>query len=165
VDRRLLDEEALAASAVVANCAMNRERQLVGANSYARELGFDPLDLLRARLTPSDGTTPGWLDLCCGTGRALVQAARQLSRDGLADRVTLVGVDLVDYFDPTPVPNPPLQLCCAALSSWTPTRRHRITCTGRRELSLPYVYLGADDRAGPNYTNQPAVDSYYQRRR
>lgn len=28
-------------------------------------------------------------------------------------------------------------------------------------MSLPYTYLGADDRAGPNYTNQPAVHSYY----
>lgn len=55
----------------------------------------------------------GWLDLCCGTGRALVQAAHQLRRDGLADRITLVGVDLVDHFDPTTVPNPPLQLVCA----------------------------------------------------
>jgi hypothetical protein len=40
----LLDDTTLAASSVVANSAMNRERQLAGANSYARELGFDPLD-------------------------------------------------------------------------------------------------------------------------
>ena len=29
-------------------------------------------------------------------------------------------------------------------------------------MDLPYRYLGADDRAGPNYTGQPAVDSYYE---
>jgi hypothetical protein len=41
-------------------------------------------------------------------------------------------------------------------------RRRRITCRGRREIHLPFVYLGADDGAGPNYTNQPAVHSYYR---
>ncbi|GGT09487.1 methyltransferase [Planobispora rosea] len=42
------------------------------------------------------------------------------------------------------------------------TRRRRITCRGRRVVELPYRYLGADDRAGPNYTGQPAVNSYYR---
>jgi hypothetical protein len=41
-------------------------------------------------------------------------------------------------------------------------RKRRITCEGRREVTLPYAYQGADDRAGPNYTKQPAVDSYYE---
>jgi hypothetical protein len=41
------------------------------------------------------------------------------------------------------------------------SRRHQITCTGRRDVRLPYAYLGADDRAGPGYTGQPAVTSYY----
>ncbi len=41
-------------------------------------------------------------------------------------------------------------------------RRRRISCTGPRDLSLPYTYLGADDRAGANYTGQPAVHSYYR---
>lgn len=40
----------------------------------------------------------------------------------------------------------------------------QVTCTGRRDVSLGYTYLGADDNAGPNYTNQPAVNSYYQRK-
>ncbi|MEV0996465.1 class I SAM-dependent methyltransferase [Nonomuraea sp. NPDC050202] len=40
-------------------------------------------------------------------------------------------------------------------------RTKRIRCTGPRTLDLPYRYLGADDQAGPNYTGQPAVDSYY----
>jgi SAM-dependent methyltransferase len=42
------------------------------------------------------------------------------------------------------------------------SRRHRISCTGGREVRLPYRYLGADDRAGPGYTGQPAVASYYE---
>lgn len=219
MDRRLLDNAALARSSVVANCAMNRERQLTGPNSYTRELGFNPLE----RLT---GPGAAWLDLCCGTGRALAQAADQ-RRQGV-----LMGVDLVDAF--VSAPDRSVQFISADVTTWTTnqrfalitcvhglhylgdklgvlsraagwladdglliadidlasvrlpdgrpagraltaalrraglsydSRRRRITCSGRREVSLPYTYLGADDRAGPNYTNQPAVDAYYQPRR
>ena len=41
-------------------------------------------------------------------------------------------------------------------------RRRLVVCRGRKAVVLPYRYLGADDRAGPNYTGQPAVDSYYE---
>ena len=232
----LLDDETLAASAVVANSTMNRERQLDGVNSYTREPGFNPLDWITARHrqrlgdAESDGTVR-WLDLCCGTGRSLVQAADQLRRAGLDQQVHITGVDLVDFFDPIPVPTPALQLTCASVTSWTPphrfdlitcvhglhylgdklavlariadwltgdglfvadldlnsvrlpdgrpagrkllgalrangfavdTRRRRITRTGADTVRMPYAYLGADDRAGPNYTGQPAVNSYYQ---
>jgi SAM-dependent methyltransferase len=231
-DRRggLLDDAALEASAVVANCAMNRERQLAGVNSYARELGFNPLELLLARISGGGTGTAAWLDLCCGSGRALIQAARQVHAAGLAGRVTLTGVDLVDAFDPAPVPVPGLELVCAPVTAWQPARffdlitcvhglhyvgdklavltraaswlsphghliadldlsaidltggpaaarqlaarlraagfaydprRHRVTCTGHRDIRLPYAYLGADDQAGPGYTGQPAVRSHY----
>jgi hypothetical protein len=52
----LLDSDTLAAFAVVANCAMNRERQLAGVNSPARELGFNPVDVLRAVLADPSRT-------------------------------------------------------------------------------------------------------------
>lgn len=42
------------------------------------------------------------------------------------------------------------------------SRRHRVSRTGTLEAVLPYRYLGADDRAGPNYTGQPAVTSHYE---
>ena len=42
------------------------------------------------------------------------------------------------------------------------SRKHRITCSGGQEKSLPYTYLGADDQAGPDYTGHPAVNSYYR---
>jgi SAM-dependent methyltransferase len=206
---------------------MNRERQLAGVNSYARELGFDPLAVVSTQ-TAGDGTV-GWLDLCCGSGRALIQAARQVRESGVAGRVDLVGVDLVDAFDAPPGSVPGLELVCAPVAAWEPgrsfdlitcvhglhyigdklallaraagwltpagrlaadldlsairvgepaanrrlrsrlraagfaynSRRHQITCTGRRDVRLPYAYLGADDRAGPGYTGQPAVTSYY----
>ncbi|WP_433795901.1 class I SAM-dependent methyltransferase [Actinoplanes sp. CA-252034] len=233
----LLDDRALHASSVVANNAMNRERQLHGVNSYAKVLGFDPLTRAGA----------AWLDLCCGSGRALIQAA------GQTGGATLIGVDLVDAFRPAP---PGVTLIAAPLETWVPSlafdlitcvhglhyvgdklgvlarvltwltptgtfvadldlasiragdrspaepgsrspaesgdrrpaksgtaesggrrlaallraagveydsRRKRLSCTGPRVLDLPYRYLGADDRAGPNYTGQPAVTSYYEK--
>ncbi|MFE9203459.1 class I SAM-dependent methyltransferase [Micromonospora sp. NPDC007230] len=220
---------------MVANSAMNRERQLAGVNSYAREIGFNPLEWIVARIRqsppgPPQQTTVGWLDLCCGTGRCLLQAADTLARDGLDQLVTIVGVDLVDFFDPTPIRGTALQLNCASITSWSPprrfdlitcvhglhyvgdklavltriaswltddgqfsadldldsirladgrpagrrlatalrgagftvdTRRRRIRRNGPGVVSLPYTYLGADDHAGPNYTGQPAVNSYY----
>ena len=39
----------------------------------------------------------------------------------------------------------------------------RSECEGRKITTLSYVYLGADDTAGPNYTGQPAVNSHYRR--
>jgi SAM-dependent methyltransferase len=226
----LLDDAALEASSVVANCAMNRERQLAGVNSYARELGFDPLAVVsvQARGGGQDGTV-AWLDLCCGSGRALIQAARRVRESGLGGRVELAGVDLVDAFDAAPGSVPGLELVCAPAAAWEPgrsfdlitcvhglhyigdklallaraagwltpagrlaadldlssirvggpaatwrlrsrlraagfaysARRRQITCAGRRDVRLPYAYLGADDKAGPGYTGQPAVTSYY----
>ena len=69
----LLDDEQLERSAVVANCRMNRDRDLLGLNGYGRELGLDPLDFLKGRA--ASGRTDAWLDLCCGAGRAFIQAA------------------------------------------------------------------------------------------
>jgi SAM-dependent methyltransferase len=226
----LLDDAALELSAVVANCAMNRERQLAGVNSYTRELGFNPLQMLTTQIRSGGTGTVAWLDLCCGSGRALIQAAGQLYQAGPAGRAALVGVDLVDAFDAVPGPTPDLELVCAPAGAWAPNRsfdlitcvhglhyigdklalltraaswlapagrlvadldlpaiqvsggpaaarrlasrlraagfaysarHHQITCTGRRDTRLPYTYLGADDRAGPGYTGQPAVCSYY----
>jgi hypothetical protein len=39
-------------------------------------------------------------------------------------------------------------------------RKRLIDCRGRRQVNLPYRYLGANDQAGPNYTGEPAVDSH-----
>lgn len=222
---RLIDDAALEACAVVANCDMNRGRQLAGVNSYTRELGFNPVEYLLG-LPAADEVS--WLDLCCGQGRALIQSAGPLRDAGRP--AVLVGVDLAGMFDPVPAPAGGIDLVEASVVSWRPgrafdlitcvhglhyvgdklsvlaraaswlgkdgvlvadldldsirlaggepagrrlaaslraagfsyeSRRHRIRCSGRREVRLPYAYLGADDRAGPNYTGQPAVHSYY----
>ncbi|WP_457031360.1 class I SAM-dependent methyltransferase [Kitasatospora sp. P5_F3] len=41
-------------------------------------------------------------------------------------------------------------------------RQHLLTLDGGRTVRLPFDYLGADDTAGPNYTGQPGVASYYR---
>jgi SAM-dependent methyltransferase len=227
--QHLLGDDRLEQSPTVANSRMNRERGLAGRNSYARDLSLDPLKFLRARL--ESRAHVAWLDLCCGTGRALIEAARRLTAEGLDARVSLIGVDLVSMFDPSPAAQVCLHLCEASVTTWEPDRRfdlitcvhglhyvgdklrmlqraaswldvdglllahldfdnlrlangqadrrvfrkvlreqglvyrdhkHLLCCQGRRTLHLPYVYLGADDRAGPNYTGQDAVNSYYR---
>ncbi len=193
---------------MVANRAMNRDRRLAGRDGYSRVLGFDVLGL-----PPS----ARWLDLCCGSGRALLDAAE--ARPDL----DITGVDLVGCFA---APGP-VRLVTASITAWEPAgrfdlvtcvhglhyvgdklgallraaswladdgvfvanfdvdgidapggarrvlralreagfaydpRTHRIRRHGRFDGSLPFRYLGADDRAGPNYTGQPAVRSCY----
>jgi SAM-dependent methyltransferase len=122
---RLLGDDELERSAVVANCRMNRERNLVGSNGYDRELGFNPLDVLRGRA--ADGRETAWLDLCCGTGKALIQAAGLVHADGLD--VEIVGVDLVGMFHRPDPGLSSLRLVEASLSTWRPDRPFDlITC-------------------------------------
>lgn len=225
---RLLDDDALERSSVVANCAMNRERSLSGSNGYGRALGVDILAELTGRAAGSHRVR--WLDLCCGSGRALVEAARLVAAGGSAGRVEIVGLDLVDHFVAGPFP-PGLRLVTGSVTEWAPdgrfdlitsvhglhyvgdrlgtlvraaswltedglftanfdarsvrradgtpvgrrltadlrrtgfgydAARRRISRHGGGEIRLPYRYLGADDQAGPNYTGQPAVDSFYE---
>jgi SAM-dependent methyltransferase len=221
---KLKTDRELAASPVVANCRMNRERRLTGGNSYSRDLGINPVDFLLTRL--DDQATVRWLDLCCGRGKALIEAAEQLA--GRQDRVEIVGLDLAGLFDSSAEGN--VRFIEGAIEGWQPareldlitcvhglhyvgdklgtiaravawltrdglfvghldlsnlrhksvrsfgrrvarhlrdagldydTRRRLVRCSGRREFEVPWQYLGADDAAGPNFTGQPAVNSWY----
>lgn len=40
--------------------------------------------------------------------------------------------------------------------------KHLLILSGRREFEIPFKFRGADDSAGPNYTKQPVVTSYYE---
>ena len=138
---RLLDDVGLETSSVVANCAMNRERELSGSNGYGRELGLDPVSFLTERAAA--GAERAWLDLCCGSGRALRQAAEVLTKDEVPARI--VGVDLVGYFAPGPRQEN-LTLVEASVTSWAPGRLFDlITCVH----GLHYIgdKLGALTRA------------------
>jgi hypothetical protein len=92
----------------------------------------------------------------------LTAAAGWLTDDGLlAADLDLTAIRLPDG---RPAGRPMATALRIAGFDYDP-RRHRIRCTGRREVVLPYAYLGADDGAGVNYTGQPAVHSYYTAQR
>lgn len=222
---KLLTDSELERSAIVANCCMNRERGLRGSNGYDQELRIDPLQALR-RIVQLHGCA-SWLDLCCGAGRALIEASNILEAENTA--VQIIGVDLVGQFDSFQSAEPTLEQ--ASLNSWQPARTfdlvtcvhglhyigdklrlilrarswltpsgifvanldannlklhgrpdsrpivawlrrngfrysrriHLLEAEGPREPKNPFEYLGADDAAGPNYTGQEAIDSYYQK--
>ncbi len=113
---RLLTQDDLERSPIVANCAMNRERGLSGENSYAKELRFNLRAYLGERLRERGRVA--WLDLCCGRGRALIEAVRYLHDLGGADRVRLVGVDLAGWFDGEAKQHPCLKLHMGWLPQW-----------------------------------------------
>jgi trans-aconitate methyltransferase len=115
---KLLGNNELERSAVVANCRMNRERRLAGSNGYAKELCFNPLDFLKERVAL--GARAAWLDLCCGTGKALIEAAKRVRADDM--HVEIVGVDLVGMFDTPDAGLGSLQLVEASLRTWRPGR-------------------------------------------
>jgi SAM-dependent methyltransferase len=105
---------------------MNRERELIGHNGYGREIGFDPVAWLTERA--GSGQSVRWLDLCCGTGRALFEAAALFEQVGLQDAVQIVGVDLVGMFWHGPA-SPCLRLVVASVHHWQPAERFDlITC-------------------------------------
>ena len=58
---KLLSDDELERSAVVANCRMNRERDLTGSSGYSKEIGYNPLDVLRERIIP--GRPVAWLTM------------------------------------------------------------------------------------------------------
>ncbi len=122
---QLVDDVWLEQSPVVANCSMNRERRLHGSNGYDHELGFDPVAYLEGRLASHDEVR--WLDLCCGSARALFEA------DGLlvakpSGQLRIHGVDLVDHFAGRSE-SPKLSLEVASLRDWEPSVRYDlVTC-------------------------------------
>src|SRR5262249_9456104 len=221
---QLLTERELHSSFVVANCAMNRERQLSGSNGYERELRIEILSFLRSQSSPVTR-----VDLCCGSGRALLEAAAILAETGETERCHIEGIDLAGLFHPNPYSGL-LALREEGIESWRPiaqyalvtcvhglhyvgdklsaiakavgslaprglfianvdlanfrlpdgkpadrtvasrlrrsglvydAKRRLIRCVGPRQLRIGLSYLGADDKIGPNYTGQSAVDSYY----
>lgn len=122
-----LSERELAHSSVVSNCRMNRERGLDGPNSYTKELGFHPLEFLAERLRVRSRAV--WLDLCCGSGRAMIDAAIELQRRGVTGQVSLLGVDMAPMFVCIPPEMTSVQFITASVSEWrSQDRFDLITC-------------------------------------
>lgn len=79
---------------------------------------------------------------------------------------------LVAHFDPATLRRPdgtdasrPALAALRAAGFEYSARHHRLSLRGGRSVTLPFTYLGADPDAGPNYTGQPAVASYYRQGR
>jgi SAM-dependent methyltransferase len=121
----LLGNDDLEESGVIANCQMNRERQLTGSNGYERELRFHPLNFLRSVYATSGKAN--WLDLCCGSATALTEAAAIIQVENLP--ITIVGVDLVQSSAGIEREYDCLHLVEASLANWQPDEQFDlITC-------------------------------------
>ncbi|WP_160715259.1 class I SAM-dependent methyltransferase [Chitinophaga solisilvae] len=119
---KLLTEAELIWSPVVANTRMNRSRQATGVNSYEKEFGFSPVSFLEQRLAA--GAPVAWLDVCCGEGRALLQAADYFAARGLSDKLLLKGIDLLPPADDRVI------FETAAAVGWKPQETYDlITCS------------------------------------
>jgi cyclopropane fatty-acyl-phospholipid synthase-like methyltransferase len=92
----LLNHLNLEKSSVVANCQMNRERGVVGINSYAKDLKINILDYLSQKIKTQGRAS--WLDLGCGVGKALLETAEYFYQQNLAQVLAIQGIDLVDLF-------------------------------------------------------------------
>lgn len=228
--KNLLNYAQLENSPTVANSLMNRERVLRGGNSYEKELSFDIFDFLKRRAETAQNAM--WLDLCCGSGNALIEAAGLFARENLHSKIEIFGIDLAGMFAKGAAQFEFLHLIESSFENWFPANdydlitcvhgihyvgdkialiekaaaylknngiflanldplnlmfldakrggqtiikklrasgfeyhsgKHLLICKGKKEINLNYKYLGADDRAGVNYTKQPAVNSYYER--
>lgn len=116
IEKKLLQEKELLQSTVVANMIMNRQRKASGINSYEAEIGLSPTAFIRERLRAQSQVK--WMDLCCGEGRALLQAAEELEIDGLLDRCYLSGIDLVDYYHPELADYPDIRFYTQSVLEW-----------------------------------------------
>lgn len=121
--RNLKNHAALEQSDIVANITMNRNRALMGDNSYGKEFDLNPATELADRLKGNGEAA--WLDLCCGRGRALIDAAIAFGTNNLI----LHGIDLVDHFDLRSTQYPAITLTVSSLHTWTtPQRYDLVTC-------------------------------------
>lgn len=212
-------------SPIVANTLMNRERVISVGNSYQRELSFDIIDFLNNRLR--DENQVNWLDICCGSGKALIESAKILN----GENIKITGIDLVGMFDEFSEKLNNLELVETSFEDFKLTcefdlitcvhglhyigdkldfikksvsnlksngiflanldlanfkfqnkkssgrevvkelknkdleynsRKHLLICNGKKEFESNFKYLGANDKAGANYTKQDVVDSYYE---
>lgn len=226
---KLLSESELIWSSIVANSKMNRERNASGINSYEQEFKFKPEVFLKTYIEKYGQVK--WLDLCCGQGKALIQAATYLSEMNLQDHAILKGFDLIDTFLNIPPAVKCLDFEVKSVVDWSSEdkydlitcvhgihyvgdklkvlqlafdslnpegifianldlnnieisgcktenylktifknkgieynpRTRILKCTGPRNIHFDVYYKGASDEAGPNYTGQEAVTSFYDK--
>ena len=124
---KLLSENELIWSWVVANSKMNRERNASGVNSYEKELKIKPEVFLENHIHQFGQVK--WLDICCGEGKAIIQTAEYLSTKGLQEKAFLKGVDLVKAFQPIPLSITCIDFELKSMVDWSPQEQYDlITC-------------------------------------
>lgn len=119
---KLLPENELVWSWVVANSKMNRKRNASGVNSYEKELKIKPEVFLEEYIHQLGSVK--WLDICCGEGKALIQAAEYLATKGLQDKAILKGIDLVEAFHPIPSSITCVDLEVKSIVDWESTEQY-----------------------------------------
>ncbi len=110
-------------SDIVVNAAMNRGRGFTGVNSYTRDLRqFDIAAFLQKQAADNPSRTVRWLDVCCGEGRALTEAAQIWSRTTWGKRLEIIGLDLWDNLPPSQkLPDGPmLSFAAGDVANWIP---------------------------------------------
>ena len=115
---KLLNNSALEKSSIVANSLMNRERKCLGGNSYEKELSFDIPKFLKKRIESESQVK--WLDLCCGQGKALIEAANIFAEQNLNSHLQIIGIDLVGMFAPKPFNLDFLKLIKSSVENFIP---------------------------------------------
>ncbi|MCP4137819.1 MAG: class I SAM-dependent methyltransferase [bacterium] len=124
---KLLTPHQLTSSPIAANTRMNRERNASGVNSYEKEIALSPLPFLKERALHQQQVR--WLDLCCGTGKALIQTAKELHAHNAETTIEIYGVDLVGFFEPSWEAHPNLSLIESTLTAYETTAAFDlITC-------------------------------------
>ena len=225
--RNLIKEEELEWSSIVANNSMNRDRVATGINSYEKDIKLNPIKFI---LDLKNQDSISWIDLCCGSGNALIEVSNFFSNSNLSNNLHLLGIDLVEYFSDHKK-SEMLTLRRMNLTYWNPeSKSDLITCVhglhyvgdkiklilksisalkesgifianidlanikiegvvnsknilmnyfksndidynlrtnilkvnGFKKLENNFHYIGADDKAGPNYTGQEAINSIYK---
>lgn len=119
---KLLSENELVWSWVVANSKMNRKRNASGVNSYEKELKIKPEVFLEECIRRFGSVK--WLDICCGEGKALIQAAEHLAAKGLQNKAMLKGIDLVDAFQPIPPSITCIDLEIKSMVDWSTSEQY-----------------------------------------
>lgn len=123
----LKNQNQLHNSSIVANSLMNRTRKCFGGNSYEKELSFPILDFLKFRLQNQKQTA--WLDICCGQGKALIEASKTLTEQNLDSNIKIIGIDLVGMFQKFSSESDCLKLIEISFEDFRPNREiDLITC-------------------------------------
>lgn len=91
---QLITDDKLIWSPTVANSRMNRSRNASGINSYEQEFKFKPEQFLENII--AEKGSAAWLDICCGEGRALLQAAKYFTNKNYLQKIKLIGIDLIE---------------------------------------------------------------------